>query len=326
MRHMAVVDFQHHFVPAVLADRFRRGDSASQQVGQGQTKVNLNRYLSDPAQQIADMDEAGIDTAVLSCLLAWDAPLEDCRVVNDAFAELQADHPGRFVGLAHVPAPADRAALGELDRAVNQLGLPGVTITSQVCGEPLDSPELWDLYEWVCDRGLPVFVHPAMPPTGYRWITDHDLDRIIGRELDLALQTTRLIAGGVLDRFPALRLVIAHFGGGIAAVKERLAAKAYRFSPSMERSFDEYFDLLYFDMAGFEGGTAALACALTGIRPDRLVFATDYPQDFTGSGTDTGKGPDAIRRYVSAISSLDLRPGEAEAMLGGTATHLLRLD
>ncbi|MGH3599467.1 MAG: amidohydrolase family protein, partial [Pseudonocardiaceae bacterium] len=206
---MAIVDFQHHFVPPALAERYQRGASASQRVGPGQTKVNISPHLSDPDRQIADMDEAGIDTSVLSCLLAWDAPLEDCQVANDSFAELQAEHRGRFVGLAHVPAPADKKALGELDRAVNQLGLPGVTITSQVSGMPLDAPELWDFYEWVSDRALPVFVHPAMPPTGYRWITDHDLDRIIGRELDLALQVTRLIAGGVLDRFPNLQLVIA---------------------------------------------------------------------------------------------------------------------
>lgn len=323
---MAVIDFQHHFVPTALAEKFARGDSASQRVGRGQTKVNLSSHLSDPDRQIADMDEAGIDIAVLSCLLAWNAPLEDCQVTNDAFAELQAGYGGRFVGLAHIPAPADKKALAELDRAVNQLGLPGVTITSQVSEQPLDSPTLWDFYEWVSDRGLPVFVHPAMPPTGYRWITDHDLDRIIGRELDLALQATRLIAGGVLDRFPTLQLVIAHFGGGIAAVKDRLAAKAYRFNPAMTRSFDESFDLLHFDMAGFEGGAGALTCALTGIRPERMVFATDYPQDFTGSATNTGKGPGAIRRYISAVRSLDLPPDTTEAMLGGTAAHLLRLD
>ncbi len=320
-----IVDFQHHYVPGALVEKFEGGGSPSQRVGAGQTKANLNRFLSDAQQQVADMDEAGIDTSVLSCLLSWDAPLEDCRVTNDAFAELQARYPGRFAGLAHVPTPLGADSLAELDRAVDELGLPGVTITSQVGGDPLDSPSLWDFYGWASRRQVPVFVHPAMPPTGYRWIVDHDLDRIIGRELDLALQTTRLIAGGVLDRFPDLLLVIAHFGGGIAALKERLAAKAYRFNPSMPRRFEEYFDQLYFDMSGFEGGVGALRCALTGIRPDRLVFATDYPQDFTGSATDTGKGPGAIRGYVSTIRSLDLEPDAVEGMLGRTAARLLHL-
>ena len=61
--------------------------------------------------------------------------------------------------------------------------------------------------------------------------------------------------------------------------------------------------MVYFDMAGFEGGTTALNCALEGIRPERLVFASDYPQDFTGVNTDTGKGMTELRNYVEAVRS-----------------------
>ena len=53
--------------------------------------------------------------------------------------------------------------------------------------------------------------------------------------------------------------------------------------------------MIYFDMAGFEGGQAALNCALLGIRPERLVFASDNPQDFTGVNTDTGKGMSELK-------------------------------
>lgn len=60
-------------------------------------------------------------------------------------------------------------------------------------------------------------------------LQDYDLPRVLGREIDLTVATTRLIAGGVLDRFPQLKLVIAYFGGGIAAVKDRLLAKGYCF-------------------------------------------------------------------------------------------------
>ena len=58
---------------------------------------------------------------------------------------------------------------------------------------------------------------------------------------------------------------MAHFGGGITAVKDRRVGKGYRFG-TLKRSFAEYYDLVYFDMAGFEGGAAALKCALLGIR------------------------------------------------------------
>jgi len=131
----------------------------------------------------------------------------------------------------------------------------------------------------VCELDAPVFVHPALVPTGYEHLKDYDLPRVLGREVDLTVATTRLIAGGIFDRYPNLKIVMAHFGGGIAAVKDRLVGKGYRFG-TLKRSFSEYYNMVFFDMAGFEGGTVALNCALEGIQPERLVFASDYPQDF----------------------------------------------
>jgi predicted TIM-barrel fold metal-dependent hydrolase len=148
---------------------------------------------------------------------------------------------------------------------------------------------------------------------------------VLGREVDLTVATTRLIAGGILDRFPDLKIVMAHFGGGIAAVKDRLVAKGYRFG-TLKRPFAEYYDKLFFDMAGFEGGLTALSCGFLGIRPERLVFASDYPQDFTGVNTDTGRGMKELRDYIQAVRSLPLENAAKEAILGGTAARLLKLS
>ena len=163
-----------------------------------------------------------------------------------------------------------------------------------------------------------------MVPKGYDLIRDYDLARILAREVDLALATTRIIAGGILVRFPNLKFVIGHFGGGISSIKDRLVAKSYRFG-TLKRSFEEYFNMLYFDLSGFEGGLTALRCGLLGIRPDRMVFATDYPQDFTGVSTDTGRGMAAIRDYIDAVRSLDLKEEVKEGILGTTAAGLLKL-
>jgi len=78
-------------------------------------------------------------------------------------------------------------------------------------------------------------------------------------------------------------------------------------------------------MAGFEGGATALNCALAGIRPERLVFASDYPQDFTGVNTNTGKGMAELRKYIEAVCQLPLSEKNREDMLGGTAARLLRI-
>ncbi|HWP22813.1 MAG TPA: amidohydrolase family protein [Candidatus Binatia bacterium] len=322
-----VVDFQRHYIPAELAKKrglYSETGRTMLQEG-GLPATTLHRRLYDLDLQIDEMAEAGIDLSVLSCLLGWSAPMDDCRLIHEDLAAVQAKYPGRFVGLAQAPILEGKAALEELRRAVRDLGLGGLTITSQVGGLPLDSPKLYDFYETACRLDVPIFVHPALVPTGYEHLKDYDLPRVLGREVDLMVATTRLIAGGVLDRFPDLKIVMAHFGGGIAAVKDRLVAKGYRFG-SLKRPFAEYYDMIYFDMAGFEGGATALHCALEGIRPDRLVFATDYPQDFTGVNTDTGKGMAELRSYIEAIRRLALDTGEKDAILGGTATRLLKLN
>lgn len=83
---------------------------------------------------------------------------------------------------------------------------------------------------------------------------------------------------------------------------------------------------LYFDMAGFEGGLTALRCALLGIKPQQMVFATDYPQDFTGVSTDTGRGMGALRDYSAAVRALELEKRVKQGILGRTAAHLLKIE
>ena len=320
-----VIDFQHHYVPVELAKK--RGLYAEETTylkEGGLRATTMHKRLYDLDLQLREMSEAGIDVSVLSCLLGWSAPMDECRLINDDLAKVQANYPGKFVGLAQAPVLEGQEAIQEIDRAVRNLGLKGITITSQTKGVSLDAPKLYDLYEKICELDVPIFVHPALALVGYDLLQDYDLPCVLGREVDLTVATTRLIAGGVLDRFPDLKLVIAHFGGGIAAVKDRLLAKGYRFG-TLKRPFADYFDMLYFDLAGFEGGLAALHCALQGIRPERLLFASDYPQDFTGVNTDTGRGMKELKAYIDAVRALALSDATKEAILGRTAAQLLKL-
>lgn len=321
-----VIDFQHHYIPVELAKKRGLYSATGKTMLQegGLPATTMHQRLYDLALQLDDMAQAGVDTSVLSCLLGWSAPLDECRYINDDLAAIQKKYPHSFVGLAQAPILDGKSALGELRRAINDLGLRGVTITSQVSGLSLDSPKLYDFYELVCALDVPVFIHPALVPTGYEHLKDYDLPRVLGREVDLTVATTRLIAGGIFDRFPDLKIVIAHFGGGIAAVKDRLVGKGYRFG-TLQKPFGDYFDMVYFDMAGFEGGVVALQCALQGIRPEHLVFASDYPQDFTGVNTDTGKGMAELKNYVDTIRKLSISADSKEKILGGTAAKLLKL-
>ena len=316
-----VIDFEHHYIPAELGRRMGMDPNRKDAVRTGD--ASIHSQLFDLPAQIADMDRAGIDVAVQSCILGWDTTLENCRLLNDCTARVQKDFPARFVGLAHVPPLDGEAALAELERAINELALKGVTISSQVNGLSLDAKEFQPFFARAAKLGATVFVHPALGPKGYDLMKDYMLPVILTREFDLGVAVTRLIAGGVVERFPDLKFVFAHFGGGMAGYKERISRSSYRFK--LPQSFDDYFNQLYFDMAGFEGSPIALRCALEVIKPERLVFATDYPQNFNSRDPKEGKNIDGVREYVEVIRGLPLDAKLKDEMLGGNAARLLNL-
>lgn len=319
-----VIDFEHHYIPIELARRMGISTETRTVVEEGGVaKANVHSQLFDLDAQIQDMDRAGINVAVQSCILGWDTSLENCRLLNDCTAKIQKQYAGRFVGLAHVPPLDGEPALHEMERAIHGLGLKGVTISSQSGVLSLDANEFRPFYRMVRDLDVPIFVHAALVPKGYDLLNDYQLSVILTREFDLGVAVTRLIAGGVVERFPELRFVFSHFGGGMAGYKERIARSSYRFK--LPKSFDDYFDRLYFDMAGFEGSPIALRCAMEGIRPERMVFATDYPQNFNSKDPKLGKNVDGIREYIQEIKNLPLDINVKQDMLGGTAARLLNI-
>jgi aminocarboxymuconate-semialdehyde decarboxylase len=316
-----VIDFEHHYIPAELGRRMGMDPNRKDAVRTGD--ASIHSQLFDLSAQIVDMDRAGIDVAVQSCILGWDTTLENCQLLNDCTARAQKDFPGRFVGLAHVPPLDGEAALAEVERAINELALKGVTISSQVNGLSLDAKEFQPFFARAEKLGVTVFVHPALGPKGYDLMKDYMLPVILTREFDLGVALTRMIAGGVVERFPDLKIVFAHFGGGLAGYKERISRSSYRFK--LPKSFDDYFDRLYFDMAGFEGSPIALRCALEVIKPERMVFATDYPQNFNNRDPKQGKSIDGVREYIELIRGLPLAAKLKDDMLGGSAARLLNL-
>jgi predicted TIM-barrel fold metal-dependent hydrolase len=321
-----IIDFEHHYLPEELwlGKGGVKGESTIF-YERGLPRGNLQQELFDIDEHLRVMDAVGIDLAVLSIAVSADDPTEalrECRIWNDRVAELVERHPTRFAGFAPVPPLGGRAAFEELERAVRQLGLKGVVIRSQASGLSLDAKEFYPFYEKACDLDVPVFVHPSGVPDGFDILNaPYDLHRQIGRELDLMVATTRLILSGVLEDFPDLKLVISHKGGGIASLRERIL---YRFAEPgapgtrMRRSFDEYLGKLYFNLAGHWGGMASVVCALTTISPSRLVFATDYPQNFF-------RDPMEIKTYIDNIKALSLPELDKQALLGGNGRKLLGL-
>ena len=201
-----IIDFHHHYTPSELMER--GADDGSIRLDEnGNPNYRFNALLADLPAHVRMMDKAGIDVAVLSCGSGFDQPtLATCHLINDQMHQAELDYPGRFIGLAHVPALNPQEALAELRRCAVEFGFPGVVIASEVQGQPLDAPSLRPFWKAAADLGLYVFIHPPPQLLGWAYMDADDLWRMLGWEFSLMVATVRLINSGLLDELPALKI------------------------------------------------------------------------------------------------------------------------
>ena len=319
-----IVDFQHHFVPPVLlpdgaADRpFTRYDE------HGVPSYSFHALLVDLEAHVEMMDVAGIGAAVLSCAEGMCATLEKSVICNDAAKAAERDYPGRFIGTAHAHPLGGADAVAELRRCADELGFPGVVITSEFDGIGLDAPELDPFWAEASRLGLYVFVHPALKLAHAQQFDAYDRARAVGREFSLVQATVRLINGGVFDRHPDLTIQMAHLGGGIASILGRIRSyqdRAFwgtegnaRHGVNPNRDFDAYLaSRMVFDTAGFCGDVRSVATSLVELPASRIVFATDYPQEIRAN--------EAVKAFVDGVAEI---PDDGPAILGGNNDLLLK--
>jgi predicted TIM-barrel fold metal-dependent hydrolase len=324
-----IIDFEHHYTPYDIWKK--RGGKPGEVVRMFSPDGRELRPLDDASHDIQlhlkNMDIAGIDMAVLTGTID---NLEEARFFNDECAKVVKEYPKRFTGFASTMPLEGKRAFDELERAIKKLDLRGVMITAQVDGHPLDSREMWPFYKKVSEMRIPIFVHVSLAAGGFDACkAPYDLNRTVVREFDLALATARICLGGVLEEFPDLTFIMAHFGGGISSIKERLdryigywgakfwSGKPLISEPYAER-FNEHFNKVYFNMAGREIGMETVKCALTNISPRRLLFGTDYPPNFVND-------PIGMKTYIEKIRQLDLDKESIEAMLGTNGMTLIGL-
>jgi len=318
-----VVDFHIHYAPEKLV-RARLGNESFKLVySNGIPSYSFHPRLYQLEKHVEAMERSGIDRAYLSSAPGIEGGnLEVGRMINDDLAAWEKRFPSRIKGLAHVPPLGGPEAFDELKRAITGLGFAGVAIASIVEGRELDSEELFPFYELVEKMGAFLFIHPCLAVPALGSFEDFDLARAVGREFNLVMGTIRLINGGILERFPGLKIIMSHLGGGIAALLGRVrnyqnrefwgTAGDPRHGKNPPKPFDHYLDMMYFDTGGFFGHLNAVKTALLELSPNRLVFGTDYPQEIRS--TETMKG------FVEDLRTLG--PGVGDAILSGTAAAL----
>ena len=327
-----IIDVEHHLL---MEEHLQKGDSKSGKICErywdagGKLKSRVYQEASRVERRLRFMDEAGIDMAVLTANPELD--LEQSRRWNDFCAKVVKENPNRFAGFASIPPLGGKPALEELERAVKELGLKAVHIWSRIGEHTLDARELWPFYQKVSELGVPIDIHVSRKPLGFDALhAPYPLHYILAREFDMCAATLRICLGGVLEDFPDLVCIMNHFGGGVSSVIERLQAyMTYAHRPGWpgfycgqrltSKPLMEYFNKLYFSMAGREEAMASVKCALTNISPRKLMFATDWPFNYDYN-------PQGVRRYVAEIRKLDLPKEDIDAMLGGNIAEILGIE
>ncbi|HEY7244673.1 MAG TPA: amidohydrolase family protein [Xanthobacteraceae bacterium] len=176
--------------------------------------------LIEPVEARLDgMRAQGVTCQVLSVwpdILAYGLPSPVAarwhRLLNESLSELCHAHPGRFALFASVPLPDAAAAAREAEFAIRQLGAAGLVVASNVENVNLGEVALDELWHAAVELDAPVFIHPvqAMPTPR---IAKFALAQIAQYTFDTTLCVGSLIFAGVLDRFPELKIILAHGGG-----------------------------------------------------------------------------------------------------------------
>lgn len=239
-----------------------------------------------------------------------DLAIQLARTVNAVVAAHCADAPDRLYGLGTVPLQHPDLAVALLDRAVNDHGLYGISVSTTVDGRELADPAHDVVWQRAEELGAVVFVHPWGCSLGERLATNY-LGNTVGQPVETTVALSHLIFTGVLDRFPRLKLVAAHGGGYLPtyigrsdhAWQVRQDARGCAESPST------YLRRMWFDALVYTPG--ALRRLVEEVGADRVVLGTDHPFDM---GVDDP---------VARLDAAGLAPADRAAVAGGNALDLL---
>ena len=268
--------------------------------------------------RLKTMDAQGITVQALSLMppmVYWaDGTLAVrlARLVNDAIAEATRAHPDRFVGLATLPLQNPEAAVGEVERAVTELGCRGIYLGTNVRGKELSDPSFLPVFERIDALRVPIFLHP-LNVIGSQRLTSYYLHNLLGNPFDTAVAAANLIFSGLLDRFPKLEVCLPHAGGALPYLIGRLnhGWKVRQECKALKKPPSSYLRRFTYDTISHAPESLNYLIKLVGV--DRVMIGSDYCFDM------------GYNRPVKVVTALKLSRNDQEKILGGNAARLLRL-
>jgi 2,3-dihydroxybenzoate decarboxylase len=250
------------------------------------------------AGRIRGMDQAGVDIQILSLTspgvqkFAPDLALAMAIGINDQLATAIGKYPTRYAGLATVAPQQPQATAKELERAVQRLGLKGGIINSHTNGEYLDDRKFWPIFEAAQALDVPIYLHPRDPSPGLEGpLAIPGFAVGWGYAVETGTHALRMIAGGVFDQFPKLRIVLGHLGETLPLLLDRIDNR-YQWQmklfglKGLQRKPSDYFrDNFVITTSGMNYG-APVKEALEALGVDRVLFAADHPMEVQKQAVD----------------------------------------
>lgn len=324
-----IIDFHNHFYPPEYIEAIKKGPS-NVRVTYDADDNPLLHYPGDynilvPGHRDIDfrekeLEKAGVDKQILTFTTPGtqiETPkrsAELARMVNDGFARIMDENNERFTALATLPMNDPDASSTELERAFKDLGFRGVMVYSNINGVALSDSRFWPMYEKANELNAVFYIHPNFP-VGVEAMTEYWLMPLVGFTFDTTLAAAKLVFSGVAERFPNIKWVLAHLGGAIPYLAERLDRGYFAFKECREHISQppsEYLRNFYYDSVNFDTNALKLAVDFAGA--DHILAGSDYPHQI-GS----------LKQMVESIESLDVSDEEKAAMLGGNAKKLLKI-
>ncbi len=323
-----IVDIHTHFNEPGVADRL---GIDMKNPGPGYT-ILPSKQMQEFGQfekQIEVNEKAGVTKRLMSSPFGAEMmsaftskpSIEVVKAVNDATAKTVSRAPDRMWGMGTVN-PLEPDHIEEAERCMGPLGYKGLLCTTSWHGRFLDNEEAYPFWEWAESTATPIFLHPVRTPIGHdQQMDQYKLDELIGRPFDTAMCLARMILSGLFDRFPKLRVVVAHMGGGLLPVIGRLnfgwelgcEGMPERAKIRCKERPDTYLRKhLMVDTMGVWAPHCREALEVFG--PDNVLFGTDY-----------GPVPLDPKEHIDIVKAMGLSPEDEAKVFWKNANDYFQL-
>jgi aminocarboxymuconate-semialdehyde decarboxylase len=266
-----------------------------------------------------NMDRSKVDMQVLSVSgqLPYFAKERDAvdaaRLGNDIYARIVREFPKRFAAFACAPLPHVQASIEETSRALDDLGMVGVTAGTVVLGKSIADPAFDGFFAELNRRKAVLFIHPTGGSLGSPLIESTNLVWPVGAPLEDAVCLLQFMQANFPSRFPDIKIILPHLGGFVPFLTARLDQLQDHFLPDSAMAPSAQAKYFWYDTVN--GNPAALRCAVETLGADHLLLGTDYPfwRD------------DAFRLCVNYIGEAGPPATEVDRILGESSQRLLGL-